>query len=650
MKKAKYILCIILAAVFIFSTAAPAAALDADKFEARQVTAYLFGMEKTATLLCYFDPALPEVPYIDVLDYFSLTHSINYEFSSNDDGIYSLKSRNGEMIIDVENDRVTIYHFPFFTAGAADSGVSSDNNREFITLISLEIEEEKPLCLDLSAYNIDVIEKNGRVYFPVSVLNDIIIMSYISALYIDGSIYFTINITSTATYFSTQPIYDKLERSEALAEFTYNELCFQFDNFYGCPSKALIASKIDEFGFDKALDLYPEEVQLAKQLLKSTSLIDFHLGLCILSELFNDGGHTQTYMGSNEARSYDNEFKRIWDANFNSSYEEKWSSACTCYLLATWQKWPNYYNIMQTKQERLEQYDKVTEWEGIAALYICGDTAVFSFDNFFIDVLEPFKQSLDYAKELGIKNFVIDLSTNMGGLVKAAAYFIAMIINKNTKNALVRTKGAYQKNENVYTETQKADLNLDGKIDDLDNEVIYDFDFALLTTSITYSAACYLAEYAKENGVMLIGEKNGGGSCDLGRLYMPASGRMQISMLNKRFCSNGDDLEGKGEVDVDLRKPFTGSTNNYYIDKEPSAWGVYDYDDFYDLEALGRYINELYDKGDLDGDGTKSNKDLLTLFNYVSDNSEYIAAYDINSNGKINNRDVLALFRLINEV
>ena len=96
MKKAKYILCIILTAVFIFSTAAPAAALDADKFEARQVTAYLFSMEKTATLLCYFDPALPEVPYIDVLDYFSLTHSINYEFSSNDDGIYSLKSRNGE--------------------------------------------------------------------------------------------------------------------------------------------------------------------------------------------------------------------------------------------------------------------------------------------------------------------------------------------------------------------------------------------------------------------------------------------------------------------------------------------------------------------------------------------------------------------------
>ena len=70
MKKSKYLLSVVLAVIFIFSSAAPAAAVDHDRLEAREVTTYLYSMDKTTTLTLLFDPDLPEAPYIDVTDYF----------------------------------------------------------------------------------------------------------------------------------------------------------------------------------------------------------------------------------------------------------------------------------------------------------------------------------------------------------------------------------------------------------------------------------------------------------------------------------------------------------------------------------------------------------------------------------------------------
>ncbi len=317
------------------------------------------------------------------------------------------------------------------------------------------------------------------------------------------------------------------------------------------------------------------------------------------------------------------------------------------YFIVDWQTSLNIDYIIETKQECLKQYDKVMEWGEIAALYISGGTAVFSFNTFVSEVVLPFKQSLDYAKEHGIKNFVLDLTTNRGGAVAVSDYFAAMITNKNTKNANMLNNFFIQNTKNTYTSVKKADLNLDGKIDDLDNDVIYDFDFALLTTSKTFSAASYLTEYAKENGVMIIGEKNGGGSCSVGTIYTPASGYLIISLPFKRLCSNGDDLEDKGEVYVNLTKPYTGGRVYIQGVSDLSVFGYYDYDDFYDFEALGGYIDEFYDKGDVNGDGVKNNKDVIDLFNYVSENNEYVASYDINSNGKINNKDVITLFKTV---
>ena len=52
---------------------------------------------------------------------------------------------------------------------------------------------------------------------------------------------------------------------KAVAEYTYNELCFVMDNYYGRPSKATAASYLEKMDFDQALDEISDETRKAKK-------------------------------------------------------------------------------------------------------------------------------------------------------------------------------------------------------------------------------------------------------------------------------------------------------------------------------------------------------------------------------------------------
>ncbi len=650
MKKHISVLSVILLAVIILSSAAPAAALDAGKFEARDVTTYIFSMDDTTTLTLLFNRDLPEIPYINILDYFKFTRTaeFKYEYEKTGDGTYRISNEFGAMTVDTVNDTAVIENSEYFFSAYLYRPEGSDFDfDQFMWGDAYFVGEYSPLSLDFGKYGIDITEKDGYVYFPVSILNDIGAMTYLAAEYIDGCLYFTETMLSPDGYFDRSSVYDMAERREAFAEFTYNELCFQFDNFYGCPSAAPIAPLIEEMGFDKALDAFDDETRLAKQLLKSTSPVDFHLGLVIITKAFFDGGHSIMASDILYEAPRDSELSLLFTDNMRNNTEENWTLANRNLNLCTTLGFA-YLNILYSAKENgMKQYEKALEWEDIAYLTICGNTAVFSFEVFDYSVLRPFMQSLEYAKEQGVKNFVIDLTTNGGG-VTLYAYFIAMMTNKNTRNATVDLYNYYQNTKNTLKETYKVDLNLDGVYDELDKNLIYDFDFAILTSSYTFSSANALSVYAKDNGIMIIGETSGGGTCAVNTFYTPACETMRVSIFSKFIHQNGEDVDRGAEVDVDLRKPYTGEFDaEIFGTDDPSEFGFYDYDDFYDFEALGRYIDEFYDKGDVNGDGVKNNKDVIALFKYVSENNEYVASYDINSNGKINNKDVIALFKTV---
>lgn len=60
---------------------------------------------------------------------------------------------------------------------------------------------------------------------------------------------------------------------------------------------------------------------------------------------------------------------------------------------------------------------------------------------------------------------------------------------------------------NRYDEKAQLDLNLDGVFDDRDKEVFYDFNFAVLASSSSFSSANTMPIMCKDNGVCVLGEK-----------------------------------------------------------------------------------------------------------------------------------------------
>lgn len=653
MKKGSSVICAVIAFIFIFASAVPAYALgDGKTFEKRNITTYIYGMDNSTALQCLFDTELQEVPYINVLDYLSFTYIISYNFSYKGFGKYSVSGDSGTMTVDTVNDTVYFNSYEtfllygvYYEGSSLDSDYTGSSEAFYYNSI-------KPLFLDLSKYGIDVISYEGGVYFPVSVLNDIFVLSYNAAEYIDGALYFLHTMDDSVDgYFDRSPVYNNLQRSEKMTEFTYNELCFQIDHFYGAPSKAEIADSIVEKGFDKTLDEYSEETRAAKALLKSTDLVDFYLGLCALAGVFYDGGHTVLYYDPvTAAQIYPKTaFGKNWNMKYQLSNEAKWKAARDARQVATVSSLKDQ-NIKNTKNLQYKKYSVTKEWSGVAKLVICKNTAVFSFDSFDNEVIEPFKWSLDYASEQGVKNFLIDITTNKGGSTGVLSYIMAMLTNKNTGSAAASSGALFTVTGNIFLTKTKTDLNLDGKVDDTDKEFYYDFDYAILTSRSSFSCGNLLPVLAKENGIMIIGETSGGGTCSISKLYTPGSGFYYMSNFYKFIDKEGNDADSGAPVDYDLTKKYANSLDltQYGID-DPDAMGFFSYDDFYDFELIGELIDDFYTRGDVNGDRELNNKDVALLFRYVSEylNAEYKRVYDFNKDGIVNNKDVTLMFRAV---
>ena len=228
MKKILTIISALLVIIFAASAAVPALALDDDKYIEKEVTAYMYSMDKTETFTCLFNSDLPDVPFMDVIDFLSKTYILERTLIDNGDGTYTVSCLTGDIDFDVVNDTVyfscyeiSVIYGPY----SEGSSLAADYIKGSKTS---SIGDTEPMTFDLGKYGFDIVEHNGRVYLPIPVLCDIFCPSYNAAEYIDGCLYFLHTMESSIGdgYFDRSPIYNKLERTPETAEYTYNELCF----------------------------------------------------------------------------------------------------------------------------------------------------------------------------------------------------------------------------------------------------------------------------------------------------------------------------------------------------------------------------------------------------------------------------------------
>ena len=595
----------------LFPTAAYAEPISQDDYETKEVEAYLFDKDHTMRMELVFKKDLPEIAYIDATDFLNRFYKDQMTESLQEDGTILISSEKRSMKVDTEKDVVYISDYEGFFWDGIDQGASMETPYAK-QLPGAESGEEEAVSFDFGAYDIDLLEIGGKAYFPVPTISDMFAPVYNGAQYLNEKLYFihTAELMESGPYYDNKGVFQQTERSESEAEYTYNELCFMMDHYYGYPVKAGYSAVIKEKGFDAALEA-DKGLKTAKKYLKSTSNAEYMLGRLYLQVVLNDGGHTDffadflVYATQHPDEPLSKEFKNIIEDQENEE-------AGTMYqlLLRILMKRDNKKEELM--KEKLRGFDfeletvkswykdetKGAEEEGnyIATLYEAGDMVIFTFDSFDSPVVYAFKEAVDYAAAHGKKNFVVDVTTNGGGLTSVYGYMITLMRNKDrSSNQLTETlKYVFiDKNEEATTE---YDLNLDGVFDDKDSAVGYDLNFAVLESEVAFSSGNMFPILAKEYGIPVLGETSGGGECNLA-LY---------------FCTNGlvGYLSGPLKSVVPSGAVVDYGAEPHYPLVKMNDEGEPDYSQMYDAKLIDRLIHEYY--GDYTNewvDGVWYNKD-----------------------------------------
>ena len=539
-------------------------------FQQKTVTAHLYKMDDTAKIDCLFFDDLPDVPYISAEDYLNRIHTIDFSTEDNHNGTYTVKSENGSMEVDTRKDTV---HFDDFEAFTYYDSVDA-NESESAEYVNWDYEsepvgEQKGVDIELSGYHIDLVGENGKVYFPLYTISDMFSDLYLSAIYRGGEIYF-IRSQDDEPYYDDAEIYENLTREKEMIDFTYNELCFSIDHFYGVPPKAEIAKDVEEKGFDKAIKEYDKTTATAREYLLSEDRVDFCKGLMMLDNYFNDGGHTLLCGGMvsamNGSRNDSSFATQLKQALYHPENDEMAIIAKPIVDMSD--ESSSKSALKSLKNTAFEDFDSVKSWED-AHYYQNDKTGVFVFEEFKDAVVEPFKWSLEKAVKDGMENFVIDLSTNGGGSQAVVFYMLGVICGDSTLYETNTFTG------NQSKECPEIDKNLDGKFDDKDKEIKYDLNYAILTSRHSFSSANMLPCIAQSHGVAIVGETSGGGTCALSMRYMPDGSFYYMSSDMKITYEDGEDLDGGAEPDTKL------DTSN-------------DYENFYDFKKIEEGVEEFY--------------------------------------------------------
>jgi hypothetical protein len=128
----------------------------------------------------------------------------------------------------------------------------------------------------------------------------------------------------------------------------------------------------------------------------------------------------------------------------------------------------------------------------------------------------------------------------------------------------------------------KADRNIDGTIDEADDAVSFDLNFAVLTCASSYSSANLLPQLLHERGIAVLGERSGGGACAMEFCTTADGWQFTISSNTKVMSDTWESIDDGVPVDVEL--------------VEVGSDGKRDYSALYDLVVVDQAMRSFYHK------------------------------------------------------
>ena len=307
----------------------------------------------------------------------------------------------------------------------------------------------------------------------------------------------------------------------------YYDLYYNGDAYYGVDSgdlfsrTAAVMSTIRTSSYNSAP--IPADVKLDAYQFLAFSL-DHYYGLKGIDEVETYRNYYSAYsdnlaFASNDYTFYRNIFESTYDLNdlhtsFSfAGYYEAPSFGFTLALADLGPRVQNYYNRSWSVEDLYEgrfgtsiPNSRVSE-DGL--------TAIIYIEGFTIDTPPAFKRTIDELPET-VENVVIDLANNGGGnlgaVLRIFGYMTEQTYGYSSQNPLDGSASSY------FYESEY---------------VAYDYNWYVMTSAVTFSAANLFASMAKEYGIAtIIGQKSSGGASSIQALLIPGGATIIISSNN----------------------------------------------------------------------------------------------------------------------
>lgn len=342
-----------------------------------------------------------------------------------------------------------------------------------------------------------------------------------------------------------------------------------FDEMSEVINGAKMPTQLAKYNRD-LLYMYFDETYGLKRYKKINNMYDYFNNLKVSDNLLSADGQERGYSYKNLLASFDDNHTGIiyggstaWDEYSKTNYG---GENCVNRSKLT-------RELKTLRDEHLEEVNKeITEVEYSES----GETAMFTFDSFSFadekyfysnkDTKEISPDAYEYDTYLlfkkrlseienkgGVKNVVLDISTNGGGVIGVMWKLLATISPNNYFEAY------------NYSQITNSVIKYEGSVDINGNDIFEEnetygskFKFYILGSDSSYSSAnafAFLAQKLKY--ATIIGSKTGGGECSVNQLLLPNGQRLcSSSTTHLGFYDSyldefiGDEDGAKSEIDI----------------------------------------------------------------------------------------------------
>ena len=548
--------------------------------EKREYVTYLASTEDTLTdpFPLYFLDGVNDLPYVEIDDLGELIYFMNTEVS--EDPNYSLSSSyDGDTVIferdsgysvtfDFAKSTITFQDFNAFLHNSydttlidmlSDPGVDENGNAQLFLR-----DKEKSFdrygdskVFDLGAYGIELVRDGDMYYIPLQTANDIFFYpaQRIGFLFNGEALFLAgdnqLFSYEDADYTELAELYYKVKPaplSDAMAKYSYQELCMMLDNLYGLKDSHDIKSfgqTFWEIGFDESLsgNDAAEADRAIKQFIEYY-LDDLHSTFLEFSAI---GGMQEFTANTGMANLKIDESSKIYGDARAAVYGDDF---------------PGYEEVGNTAYIT---FDHFTSNYYAPAFYEGKESGEMPDDTIGL-IIHAHEQITREGSP--IENVVLDLSNNTGGDVDAAVFVLGWFLGDAPFSVKDTSTGA------MSTSVYRADTNLDRKFDAADT--VSDKNLYCLISPVSFSCGNLVPAALKSSQkVTLLGRTSGGGSCVVQPVSSAWGTVFQISGAQRMsFLKNGS------FYDIDQ-----GIEPDYFIDH---------IENFYNRAALTDYINSLF--------------------------------------------------------